>query len=178
MLIVLLVGVGSVLCIQILLSTDATAKPLLQGDELEISKVESSDPIQVGAQLVYTLTYQNTSTETLSGVIITDALDPNVTYVGASLAPDGGLGDRPYWTVGSLTPSVSGEIVVTVVVDSVLLNGSLITNVVTIDSDATEPASDLITTTVAAPTLTLTKSDSHDPVTSGAPLTFTLRSPC
>jgi uncharacterized repeat protein (TIGR01451 family) len=77
---------------------------MLHGATLSIAKSKSTDHVQVGGRLVYTLTYQNTSAETVTGVVITDTLDPNVSYVTASLTPSGGLPDAPFWSIGPLSP--------------------------------------------------------------------------
>jgi uncharacterized repeat protein (TIGR01451 family) len=174
LLVVFLIGLGAVLGTQLLLSRAVGARPLLQQGDLTLSKVESADPIRVGGQLVYTLTYSNASTDTLTGVVITDTLDPNVSYVSAAPQPQGGGPDAPFWVIGPLSASVSGEIVITVAVASPLANATILTNTAAIDSDATVPESVLITTAVAAPTLELIKRDEPEPVISGASLTYTL----
>jgi len=168
-----LVGGIGVVATLLLLSQGASARPMQQAS-LSISKIESADPVQVGGQLVYTLTYQNPSTETVTGVVITDTLDPNVAYVSASPAPSGGEPDAPFWSIGTLSDSVSGQIVLTVTVASPLPNGTLLTNTATIDGNEVDPTSTQIATTVAAPTLELSKEDDPDPVMAGASLTYTL----
>jgi len=176
LLLALLIGLTSVVGTLLLLSRGASARPMLAEASLSISKSASADHIQVGAQLVYTLTYRNTSTDTAAyGVVITDTLDPNVVYFAASPTPYGGMAQNaPYWTIGTLSESVSGEIVLTVTVNNLLSNGAILTNTATIDGDQIIPQSGQITTTVEAPRLELTKSGHPDPVTAGAPLTYTL----
>lgn len=172
----LLIGLAGAIGTLLLLSQGASARPMLQEGHLVISKVESADPVQVGAHLVYTLTYQNTSTDTaMSGVIITDTLDPNVIYATASLTPDGWAAQNaPYWIIGTLPESVSEMIVLTVTVNNLLPNGTILTNTATIDSNETASRMAQISTTVDAPTLELIKNAEPDPVTTGAPLTYTL----
>ena len=176
LLVVLLAGLTGVMGTLLLLSRGASARPMLNGASLSISKSQSADPVQVGASLVYTLTYQNIGTDTVSGVVVTDVLDPNVTYVTASITPDGGTAQNaPYWTIGILlSDSVSGTIVLTANVDGLLPNGTVLTNTASIGSDQTAPESDQITATVKAPTLELTKRGHTDSVPAGAPLTYTL----
>jgi len=92
LLLALLIGLTSVVGTLLLLSRGASARPMLAEASLSISKSASADHIQVGAQLVYTLTYRNTSTDTAAyGVVITDTLDPNVVYFAASPTPYGGM---------------------------------------------------------------------------------------
>ncbi|NIV39532.1 MAG: DUF11 domain-containing protein, partial [Anaerolineae bacterium] len=170
----LLIGLAGVAGALVSLSRAASASPMLNGASLSIAKSQNADIVEVGEQLVYTLTYHNTSTETVTGIFITDTLDPNVSYVTASLTPSGGLPDAPFWSIGPLSDSVSGTIVLTTTVASPLPNGTLLTNTATIDSDEAAPATTTVTTTVAAPALELTKSDDPDPAPAGGPLTYTL----
>ena len=158
----------------LLLSPEARARPALQSGELTIAKVESRDPVEPGARLVYTLTYRNNSTTTLTGVVVTDTLDPALIYVTASPTPTGGLPDAPFWSIGTLSPSVSGQIVLTVDVTSPLTNGAVLTNTARIGGDGVEAESASVTTTVAAPVLALAQRDSPDPVVAGATLTYTI----
>ncbi|MFQ6101256.1 MAG: hypothetical protein ACE5OS_08480 [Anaerolineae bacterium] len=176
LLVALLIGLTGVMGTLLLLSQEADARPMLDEVNLLISKSASADHVQIGEQLVYTLTYQNTSTDTAaSGVLITDTLDSNVTYVTASPTPDGGTAENaPYWNISTISESTSGTIVLTVTVAAPLTNGTVLTNIAIIDSEQTTPASDDVTTTVDAPTLELTKRDYSDPVPTGAPLTYTL----
>ncbi|MGD1994483.1 MAG: hypothetical protein PVI59_14915, partial [Anaerolineae bacterium] len=141
---------------------------------LIISTAASPDPVPVAGTLVYTLTYENTWSESLTGAVVTDHLDANVTFLDASPAPAGGLPDAPYWSLGTLAEFESGEIIITVTVNSPLPGGTVLTNTATIDSDETDPESSLITTTVLAPVLAFTKRDHTDPVVAGASLTYTL----
>jgi uncharacterized repeat protein (TIGR01451 family) len=170
----LLIGLVGAMVTLLFLSQGASARPMLNGISLSILKSQSTDHVQVGAQLVYTLTYQNTSTDTAAtGVVITDTMDDHVTFVSASRPPSE-TGNVRYWSIGPLVASESGTIVLTVTVDNTLPNGTIITNTAAIDSNETVAQSTEITATVAAPTLELAKRDDPDPVTSGAPLTYTL----
>ncbi len=173
-LLAVLLGCASTVTVLILFSQGAQARLVLQSASLSLSKVESADPVQVGSHLVYTLTYENTGTETVTAAVITDTLDPNVQFVSAEPEPDGGLPNAPYWSLGTLTGTVSGTIVLTVSVPITLPNGLLLTNTATIGSDQTDPLSTQITTTVAAPVLALSKQDAPDPVIAGATLIYTL----
>jgi uncharacterized repeat protein (TIGR01451 family) len=171
----LLLGFAGVLSVLLLLSQGASAEPMLDEVNLLITKTVNSDHALIGDQLVYTLTYRNTSTDTqqATGVVLTDTLSPHVTYIAASLTPDGGWPHAPYWNIGTIT-STPGGIVLTATVTGPLTNGTTINNVATIESDQTAPTSDDASTTVDAPTLVLTKRDYADPVPTGAPLTYTL----
>jgi uncharacterized repeat protein (TIGR01451 family) len=141
---------------------------------LLLSKAASADLVEVGASLVYTLTYHHTATDTLTSVLITDTLDANLAFTAASPAPTGGLPDAPYWSIGPLTGPITGHVVLTVSVTAPLPNGTVVTNTATIDSDETESYATYVTATVVAPTLWLVKRDEPGTVIAGAPLTYTL----
>ncbi len=52
--------------------------------DLQFTKTESVDPVVAGQQLTYTLTTHNNGPSNASGVVITDALPPLVTFASAS----------------------------------------------------------------------------------------------
>ena len=172
--IALLLAVTGVICIALTFSPNVSARPAAQEVALVISKTEDRDPVPAGEWLVYTITYQNPATETVTGVIVTDTLDPALSYQSADPEPDGGLPGAPYWNIGELTPSATGEIVLTVTVSSQLPNGAVVTNTAVIAGTDAPPQSVQITTTVAAPVLQISKKDHPDPVVAGAPLTYTI----
>ncbi len=175
LLIALAIGCAGIIGTLLLLSQGAGARPLLDSDDLSISKSQSSDRVQIGDQLVYTLTYQNISTGTLMGVSITDTLDSHVAYAAASPPPTGGIPENtPYWSIGPLSTSTTGTIVLTVTVTGPLANGDIITNIASVNGNGAEPDTAQISATVDAPTLMLIKRDHADPVPAGGPLTYTL----
>ncbi len=171
----LLLGLLGVIALSLALSPRAVARPALQQVTLSLSKTESADPVPAGHLLVYTLTYSNPTTETVTGVVLTDTLDPSVVYQAAAPEPTGGLPEAPYWEVGTLSETTGGQIVLTVTVPATLPDGAVLTNTATIAGDGAPPQTVQVTTTVAAPDLRMTKGDSPDPAVAGAPLTYTLR---
>ncbi len=140
--------------------------------DLHIAKKDSPDPAVVGQPLVYTIVYTNTGVLTATNTIITETYDSNVNFVSANPTPDGGYDDR--WSVGDLVAGESRTLIVTVTVNSGLTDGTMLTNTVTIGCDQTNPVTDTETTQVRSFALSLTKSDSPDPVLAGATLTYTL----
>ncbi|MDW7992518.1 MAG: PKD domain-containing protein, partial [Anaerolineae bacterium] len=142
---------------------------------LNLVKADLTDPVDAGAFLTYTLTYSNTGNQTATGVVVTDTLDGNVTYSGATPAPSGFVGVNPYWTLGPLSPNASGQITLRVQVRTPLTNGTVLTNVAVIGCAQTTPVTAVQTTTVrSSPVLLLTKADGPDPVEAGAQLVYTL----
>ena len=76
----------------------------------------------------------------------TDNLDPGLTYVSATPAPDSISGQQLTWNLGTLNPGDSGTITVTA--DVIAPPGSILNNFATIDSDQTPPQTDTQTTIV------------------------------
>jgi uncharacterized repeat protein (TIGR01451 family) len=52
--------------------------------DLAITKTDNPDPVQVGAQLTYTLTVTNKKGDTANGVVVTDSLPSEVTLVSVT----------------------------------------------------------------------------------------------
>jgi len=142
---------------------------------LHLDKEDGSDPVEAGDYLTYTLTYSNTGNQTATGVVITDALDANVSYVNASPTPAGGLPDAPFWSISPLAPDATGQIRITVTATSPLTNGTILTNTAWLDADQTTAISATQSTTVhSRPVLTITKADYPDPVDAGGVVRYTL----
>ena len=70
----------------------------------------------------------------------------------ASLPPDVG---NNVWQIGTLGPGESGTIVITVTVGTGLADRTILTNRVTIDSDQTEPFTNVTLTTYTGPAIYL-----------------------
>ncbi len=146
--------------------------------DLTLTKTDSPDPVSAGATLTYTVRLTNTGPSTANAITVTDTLPTGVTFVGAS-----GTG----WTCSqaasvvtctrpSLSVGVAASIVITTTAPAssgVITNSAAVTSAVT---DPTTPNTVVATTTVnAVADLTITKTDSPDPVNAGATLTYTLR---
>lgn len=85
--------------------------------DVSVTKSGNPDPVVSGQTLTYTITATNHSTDTVAnGVVITDTLDPNVTFVSAS---DGGTAAAGIvtWPAVPLAPGSSVTRTVTVTVD-------------------------------------------------------------
>ncbi|HEV8201840.1 MAG TPA: fibronectin type III domain-containing protein [Candidatus Polarisedimenticolia bacterium] len=143
---------------------------------LTISKTDGPDPVAAGANLTYTLNWSNTGNMNASGVVVTDTLPANTTFVSAT-ASGTRSGSVVTWNVGALNASAGGSAQLVVKVNSPLANGTTLTNsTYAIDSNETSPvAGGAVTTTVSSvPVLTISKTDGPDPVLAGANLTYTL----
>ncbi|MCX6328279.1 MAG: hypothetical protein NTZ85_02025 [Bacteroidia bacterium] len=96
-----------------------------------------------------------------------------MTFSSAVPSPSSG---NNVWNIGTLAAGGNHHtITITVTVKSPLANGTVIHNVVSIDSTETDPVEDTEDTTVgSAPVLHITKGDSPDPVQAGGTLTYTI----
>jgi uncharacterized repeat protein (TIGR01451 family) len=149
--------------------------------DLNIGKSDSPDPVEPGENLTYTISYSNTGQATATNVIITDATPANTTFVSASPAPTsapapGGTGTVT-WNVGSLPISGSGSVTLVVSVNPGVPNGTLLTNdtySIASDQNTASPGPPVSTVVQNPIILSMTKSDSPDPVQPGTNLTYTL----
>lgn len=118
---------------------------------LTINKEDNpQDNVQCGAVLTYTITYSNVGNADAIGVIITDIFDSNVTFESSwPISPTGGAGNVRSWEIGILEKKGGhGNITVTVIVSTSAISGTVLMNLVQIDSSETEVVSDTETTTV------------------------------
>jgi len=145
--------------------------------ELNLTKSDSPDPVQAGSSLTYTLNYSNTGNATATSVRLTDDLPSQVSY--ESSTPSGeydGETHRLIWyPLDDLPPGEEETITVNVNVQFPLVSGTVLTNLASIDcAEQPQVQASEDTTVSSQPILSLTKSDSPDPVQAGSSLTYTL----
>ncbi len=153
------------------ITTSVTSAPVLA-----VSAVDAPDPVVAGGNLTYTLSYSNNGSAGATGVVITDTLPANTTFVSAT---GGGTLSAGVvnWSIGALAAGASGSVQLVVRVASPLPNGTVITNAsYAIASNETTPlAGAAVTTTVtSAPGMSVVSTDAPDPVAAGGNLTYTL----
>jgi uncharacterized repeat protein (TIGR01451 family) len=95
-----------------LLATASESSTVQSAPGLSITKTDSADPTGPGSNLTYTITYSNPGTDGTTGVVVTEAYDPRVTFVSAVPPPDAGSTNT--WTIGNLAGGASGTITLTV----------------------------------------------------------------
>ena len=128
-----------------------------------------------GEELSYTLTYRNTGTSALTGVILSDNLPDEVALIsGCQDSCTTSDNDTLVWNVGNV--AVGGEESFTVLVQiDPDITASVLTNTAQIDSDQTEPETASVEATILYPNLTLTKtSDLKDGILPEQEVTYTL----
>ncbi|PYT16814.1 MAG: hypothetical protein DMF51_03810, partial [Acidobacteria bacterium] len=153
------------------ITTTVTSAPVLT-----VSATDAPDPVAAGGTITYTLSYSNSGNSGATGVILSDTVPANTTFVSA--AGGGSLAAGVVtWSIGSVAAGTSGSVTLTLRVNTPLANGTVITNsAFSIDSVETAPVSGTaITTTVtSAPVVTVSATDAPDPVAAGGTITYTL----
>ncbi|GFO77661.1 hypothetical protein BPLS_P6241 [Bathymodiolus platifrons methanotrophic gill symbiont] len=141
---------------------------------LTLTKTASQDPVSPGDHLLYNLHYENTGTAEASNLVLQDMLPIGVTFDSAS---NGGSlsGNIVSWNLADLPPNHSGDLILAVIVDSTVVNGHILENAATLDSDETHPiiAQEDITV-LAEPAFEITKTASKKPVNPGDELIYTI----
>jgi uncharacterized repeat protein (TIGR01451 family) len=155
-----------------------TERPMLRPTPiLTINKDDDPpDNVQPGAVLTYTITYSNVGNANATAVIVIDTFDNKVKFEGSwPISPAGGAGSVRYWEIDELRKGDHGNITATVIVSTSAVGGTVLTNLVQIDSPDAEMVSSTATTTVVCPRLTINKDDDPpDNVQCGAVLTYTI----
>jgi len=115
--------------------------------DLAIDKSDSSDPVNPGTNLIYTLRITNNGPSDSTGAVVLDTLPSGVSFVSAT---DGGTYDpgshTVSWVIGTLAKDASTSVNITVKVNESTPPG-IITNTATVDANETDnyPANDAAT---------------------------------
>jgi uncharacterized repeat protein (TIGR01451 family) len=161
----------------------STITTTVQAPAITLSNSDGQTTAELGDALTYVLYVTNSGSVTATGLVITDVLPAEVNYTALDATPDetGLAGQTLSWDNLGPIPPDGGTVVITipVTVDSILPNGTILDNTMTVKYEnpagwvyATETAID--TTTVNAPVLTISKSDFPDPALTGRLITYTL----
>ncbi len=145
--------------------------------DLELTKTDSPDPVLSGQELTYTLTVHNAGPSSTGGVALSDTLPAGVTFQSVTTNQGSCFrsGSTVLCSLGTFADNSTATIEIKVIANAV---GTLtnIANVLgmTVDPDTADNGASADTTVLAAANLSLTKSDSPDPVQAGQQLTYTL----
>jgi uncharacterized repeat protein (TIGR01451 family) len=118
---------------------------------LNLEKDDGLDTVFAGGSITYTISFDNTANNyAVDGVILTDTLPAEVTFVSAS---DGGVlsGNTVTWNIGTLNPGDTDSVTLVVQVNNGVPDGTIIANWVHLDNDNTGPSFASDDTTVTSP---------------------------
>ena len=155
-------------------SADTTVNP---SAGLSLSKADAPDPVLLGQPLTYTLTAHNAGPLSATGAQVTDTLPAGVTFQSAT--PSQGSCSQASGTVtcvlGTLTASQNATVTIVVLPQNLgsITNQATLSSA-TFDPDLSDNTASADTTVIPAADLSLTKTDSPDPVLAGQPVTYTL----
>ena len=154
-------------------SVDTTVQPRA---DVSISKTDGPDPVVAGDQVTYTLAIANAGPSTATGVTVTDPIPAGTTFVSATGGGSHSAGTVT-WNLGSLASGASTNVQLVVAVDSGRVAD--LSNTATVATSTTDPVpgnndSTQTTTVDGEADLSITKSDTPDPVAAGGALTYTL----
>ena len=145
--------------------------------DLELTKSDSPDPVLSGQPLTYTLTVDNAGPSSTAGVVLSDALPAGVTFgsVTTTQGSCSNLSGSILCSIGTMADetTVTIEIHVTAGAPATVVNNASVLGMTT-DPDTADNSASATTTISPAANLSLTKSDSPDPVQAGDLLTYTL----
>ncbi len=168
-------------------SATATTTVVTQAD-LAVTKTDSPDPVSSGSNLTYTISLTNNGPNGADSVSLTDTVPANTTFVSftqntgpsftISAPAVGGTGTITA-TVASLPSGGSATFTFVVNVGASVPNGTIITNTAMATSATTDPtagnnSATATTTVMPQADLSITKSDSPDPIVTGQNVTYTL----
>lgn len=163
---------------------DLTGNGISADTDLAVSKTDSPDPVDVGADITYSVTVTNNGPGVAADVTLTDPLPAGVTFVSAS-SPAG-------WNCTTPAVGANGTITCTI---PILVDGAVetftfvvtpgaaaapsVSNTATVsatttDADNSNDTSTAVTTVNPVADVSITKSDAPDPATAGSSLTYTL----
>ena len=145
--------------------------------DLSLSKTDSPDPLSAGDLLTYTLTVHNAGPQSATGVSLTDTLPADVTFVSAT--PSQGSCSQASGTVDCALGTLANGASASVEIQIRPQEGGTITNQASVSSDAGDPSpsdnsASAETTVTPVADISVTKTDSPDPVLAGEVLTYTV----
>src|SRR6185295_3453605 len=168
-------------------NNSATATTAVQTRaDLSVTKTDSPDPVTAGTNLTYTITLTNNGPSDAQAVSLADSVPASTTFVSLTV-PAGWSCTTP--AVGGTGPinctkatlAAGGSAIFTLVVTVApsTADGATISNTATAATTTTDPSggNNSATATTAVQTradLSVTKTDSPDPVTAGTNLTYTI----
>lgn len=162
-----------------LVQADAAIDEATAPADVSIGQSDAPDPVTAGQPLTYTLVVTNSGPNAAGGVTVNDLIPATATLVATAPSQGSCTGTRPIsCDLGGLASGASATVGVTVTPRTAIA----VTNAATVSAIQLDPVpanNSASETTVVAPVpgavdLSLTMSDSPDPLAGGQPLSYTL----
>ncbi len=151
--------------------------------DLAVAKSDSPDPVVAGTPLSYSVVVGNGGPSTAVAVTMTDTLPAGVAYTGYTGLPAGACAMLVPGTVtcslGNLDPGAAVNVVLQVVVDASVPDGTVLTNTATVSSSTADPnaandSAGASTTVQARADLAIAKTASFDVDTPAPRIVYTV----
>ncbi|MBF0118986.1 MAG: DUF11 domain-containing protein [Desulfobacterales bacterium] len=157
-----------------------------EGPSLTITKVEDSNPVEMGASLTYTINYKNSGTSKASNVKVIDYLSKDVIFKKASDGGEYNLTDGTVtWNIGTLNPSVGGTLTITTKVKTQndyasndpdkIKPGTIIKNTSKITSNETSNETSIYTKVDKGPNLEISESSTTGNIKPGGKIRYCIK---
>ena len=165
--------------------SDTETTTVVADADLTVTKVDTPDPVTAGTNLTYTITVNNSGPSDALTATLADTLPAGTTFISLSspagwscTTPAVGAGGTINCSAATLAPG-NAVFMLVVNVDASVADGTIITNTATVASPTESNGANndgVATTTVGTGSadLSVTKTDSPDPVTPGENLTYTI----
>ncbi|HEV7239113.1 MAG TPA: ExeM/NucH family extracellular endonuclease [Thermoanaerobaculia bacterium] len=168
--------------------SDTETTTVVASADLQVTKTDSPDPVTAGNNLTYTIGLSNVGPSDAAGITFSDTIPANTTFVSLTTFADfscstpavGGTGTITCTKATSLAGGSSGSFTLVVNVNAATADGTVISNTATFASTTTDPspgnesATAMTTVGSGSADVSVTKSDSPDPVIAGNNLTYTI----
>ncbi len=144
--------------------------------DLQLNKLASSDSVNIGEQITYTITLSNNGQGTAKDVSVTDSIPEGTTLVSPDTAKGSYDSASGVWSVGELAPGESATLTLTVTADtsgSKINNAQAVTSSNDVDS-SNNAASVSVVVKEATVDLALTKSSSPESINIGEQITYSI----
>ncbi len=168
--------------------TTAPAVVAANYTKVNVTKVDTPDPVLNGSQLNYTIVVTNSGTATASNVVVTESYPSGVSFISSTPSPSSG---NNVFSLGNILPNTMSLVSIRVNVGGSVANGTVLNNSINITYTnasgsqliRTSQPTTVITLAPSAPptvpvanftTITLTKFDAPDPVLNGSQLNYTI----
>ncbi len=161
--------------------TTTVLAPIFNTSNVSITKTDNPDPVNVNTNLTYQINVSSTDNGTAFNVTVNDTYPNQIIFLAASPAPVSGTNHS--FLLGSLTPGQNVSINITVLVRNIT-NNTVINNTANVtfqnetgalfNASATQSTTVLNNPVFNFTNISVSKSDSPDPVENGTTLSYTI----